>query len=173
MSENIVYESNAGYEEGDWQEIAPNVFIRVTDINLHYWVDSHNFNMIVTIQVIEGDINNTQIVGLGYATITGHPGWDMVSHQVYLDSNAFRDVFIAVTGFNQVQPGQFQVTIHTKILPFISFVWLGAFLMMTAMFPMFAIEAQALLNSIRGKEKDLYDEVLDDVDESATENPIN
>jgi cytochrome c-type biogenesis protein CcmF len=171
MSENIVYETNAGYLEEDnpvyATEIAPGIRVLVTDITLHYWVDSTNFDMQVTIQVIETDSSNiSRIVGVGYATITGHPDWNMVSHTVYLQSNAFRDVFIAVTGFSQVTPGTFQVTLHTKILPFISFVWLGAFLMMTAMFPMFGIESQKLLDAIRCKEKDLYDDVLDDIEEA-------
>lgn len=165
MSENIVYETNAGYLENSVGEVAPGLYIQVTDIELHYYFDNTNFNMQVTIQVIETDsLNISRIVGIGYATITGHPDWNMVSHSVYLQSNAFRDVFIAVTGFSQVTPGAFQVTIHTKILPFISFIWLGAFLMMTAMFPMFGIESQKLLDAIRSKEKDLYDDVLDDIE---------
>ncbi|MHA2022574.1 MAG: hypothetical protein ACTSWQ_02825, partial [Candidatus Thorarchaeota archaeon] len=171
MSENIVYETNAGYLENSIGEIAPGIRIQVTDIDLHYWVDNTNFNLKVTIQVIETDINNiSRIVGIGIATITGHPDWSMVSHEVYLQSNAFRDVFIAVTGFSQVTPGAFQVSIHTKILPFISFVWLGTFLMMTAMFPMFGIETQKLLDAIRGKEKDLYDDTLDAIEEVGAQN---
>jgi len=161
MSEHVVYESNAGFQEGNIQEIAPGTYIEVTGINLEYWVNERNFNMIVTIQVIESDT----IVGIGYATITGHPGWNMISHQVYLQTTALRDVFIAVTGFSQVAPNTYQVTIHTKILPLVSFVWLGAFLMITAMLPMFGIEAQALLRAFKGKEKDLYEDVPEDSEE--------
>ena len=171
MSENIVYETNAGYMTGNAREIAPGIEIRVTSIDVEYLVNDRNFNIIVTIQVIEtGSSNESLLVGIGYATMTGHPDWNMVSHQVYLQSNAFRDVFIAVTGFTQIAPGAYHVTVHTKILPFISFVWLGPFLMMTAMFPMFGIELQALQKAIKGKEKDLYEDAPEDSEEQVIEN---
>ncbi|MGY5879947.1 MAG: cytochrome c biogenesis protein CcsA [Candidatus Thorarchaeota archaeon] len=171
MSENIVYETNAGYMTGNAREIAPGIEIRVTSIDVEYLVNDRNFNIIVTIQVIEtGSSNESLLVGIGYATMTGHPDWNMVSHQVYLQSNAFRDVFIAVTGFTQIGPGAYHVTVHTKILPFISFVWLGPFLMMTAMFPMFGIELQALQKAIKGKEKDLYEDAPEDSEEPVIEN---
>ena len=170
MSSNVVYETNAGYRDTDGGtvgEVAPGILIQVTDINLEYFVDSNNFNMIVTVQVIEGN----SIVGIGYAIITGHPGWNMVSHHVYIQSNAFRDVFIAITGFSAVSPGEYQVTVHTRIVPLVSFVWLGSFLMMSAMIPMLAIEAQSLHNAIKGKEEDLYgaasESPAERIDESA------
>ncbi|TFG99255.1 hypothetical protein E4H12_03350 [Candidatus Thorarchaeota archaeon] len=170
MSENVVYESNAGYQENYVGEIGPGLRLHVAEIDMQYYVHNRDFNMVVTIQVIETDLNNhSVIVGVGYASITGHPDWNMVSHQVYLQTNAFRDVFIAVTGFEEVLPNTFLVTIHTKILPFISFVWIGVFLMMTAMFPMFGIEAQALLKALKGKEKDLYGDVPEDSEESTAE----
>ncbi len=171
MSEHVVYESNAGFVENSIQEIAPGTYIQVTDINLQYWVNDRDFNMVVTLQVIETNSANTSvIVGIGYATITGHPDWNMVSHQVYLQTNAFRDVFIAVTGFTLVAPNVYQVTVHSKILPLVSFVWLGAFLMISAMLPMFGIEAQALLRAIKGKEKDLYGDVPEDSEEQPVQN---
>jgi len=174
MSEHVVYESNAGFVENSIQEIAPGTYIQVTDINLQYWVNDRDFNMVVTLQVIETDSSNiSRIVGIGYAVVTGHPGWNMISHQVYLQTNALRDVFIAVTGFTLVAPNVYQVTVHSKILPLISFVWLGAFLMITAMLPMFGIEAQALLRSIKGKEKDLYGDVPEDSEEQPVENQIS
>ncbi|MCK5266103.1 MAG: hypothetical protein KAR03_10900, partial [Candidatus Thorarchaeota archaeon] len=170
-SENVVYETNSGYMEGNFREIAPGIRIQVVDIDLQYFIHDRDFNMVVTIQVIEtGANNNNYTVGIGYATITGHPDWNMISHQVYLHTNAYRDVFIAVTGFSQISPGSYQVTVHTKILPFISFVWLGVFLMMAAMVPMFAIEAQVLLKSLKGKEKDLYGDVPEDSEDVVVEN---
>ena len=175
MSENVVYETNAGYtilEPNNRREIAPRIFIQVTSIDLEYFEDSTNFNMIVTVQVIEQDTNTTgRIVGIGYATVTGHPNWNMISHQVYIQSTAFRDVFIAVTGFSQVpgMPGIYQATIHTRIIPLVSFVWLGAFLMMAAMLPMFGIEAQALQKALKGKEEDLYGEESEDSEEPVVE----
>lgn len=158
MSENVVYETNAGYLPNEMRAVGPNVFVQVDDVVLEYWNHESDFNMIVTIRVIENTTQGFRIVGIGYTTVTGHPGWNMVSHSVYLDSSAFRDVFIAVTGFSMVAPGVFQVTIHTKILPFISFVWIGAFLMVSAMLPMFGIETKSLLKSIRGKEAHLYED---------------
>jgi cytochrome c-type biogenesis protein CcmF len=170
MSENVVYESNAGYIEGNVSEIAPGTYIQVTDITLEHWVDATDFNMIVEVRVLEASgPNTTLIVGIGYVTVTGNPGWNMVSHQVYLQSTAFRDVFIAVTGFSQIAPGEIQVTIHSKILPLVSFVWLGAFLMITAMFPMLLIETQALLKSYRGKEQDLYGDASDETEQQDAE----
>ncbi|MDH4212637.1 MAG: cytochrome c biogenesis protein CcsA [Candidatus Thorarchaeota archaeon] len=171
MSEHVVYESNAGFVENSVQEIAPGTYIQVTDINLQYWVNERDFNMVVTLQVIEIDSsNNSIIVGIGYAVITGNPDWNMITHQVYLQTNAFRDIFIAVTGFTLVAPNIYQVTVHTKILPLVSFVWLGAFLMISAMLPMFGIETQALLRAFKGKEKDLYEDIPEDSEELAVEN---
>jgi len=173
MSENVVYETNAGYLPNEMRAVGPNVFIQVDDVDLEYWNHESDFTMLVTIRVIENTTQGYRLVGIGYTTVTGHPGWNMVSHSVYLDSSAFRDVFIAVTGFSLVAPGVFQVTIHTKILPFISFVWIGVFLMVSAMLPMFGIETKSLLKSIRGKEAHLYEdesespeEIVEDFEEN-------
>ena len=173
MSENVVYESNSGYLTNEIHEIAPNVFIQVADVDLQYFVDSTDFNMVVTINVIENTTQGFRIIGLGYTTVTGHPDWRMVSHSVYLDSTAFRDVFIAVTGFTQVVPGVYQVTIHTKLLPLISLVWIGAFLMVSAMLPMFGMETQSLLKSLRGKEEHLYEDELEENGEVVQESQEN
>jgi len=171
MSENVVYETTTGYMEGNVREIAPGIHIQVTKIDLEYFVHDRDFNLIVTIQVIEMDsANRTMLVGIGYATITGHPDWNMVSHVVYLQTNAFRDVFIAVEGFTQISPNDYQVTVHTKVLPLVSFVWLGTFLMMAAMVPMFGIEVQALQKAIKGKEKHLYDDAPEDSEQPLIEN---
>jgi cytochrome c biogenesis factor len=169
MSENVVYETNAGYLSNEMHEIAPNVFIQVDEIDLQYWVHQTDFNMVVRINVIENTTQGLRIVATGYTTVTGHPDWNMVSHSVYLDSTAFRDVFIAVTGFTQILPNVYSVTIHTKILPLISLVWIGAFLMVAAMLPMFGIETTSLLKSLRGKEEHLYENELEDSDEIVPE----
>jgi cytochrome c-type biogenesis protein CcmF len=162
LSENVVYEDNSGYAQGNIREVAPGIEIRVADIDLEYWEHERDFNMVVTVQVIEND----QLVGMGYATVTGHPDWGMVSHMVFVHSTAFRDVFIAVTGFTTIQVVPvpvYQVTLHTKILPFVSLVWVGPFLMIAAMVPMFAIEVGALRDSWRKKDEHLY---LPDSEES-------
>ncbi len=178
MSENVVYETTTGFMEGNIREIAPGIHIQVTEIDLFedgYWIDNRNFNMIVTVQVIETDANNnSMIVGIGHATITGHPEWGMMSHQVYLQTNAFRDVFIAITVFETIMPPNvFQVTVHTKVLPLISFVWLGSFLMMTAMVPMFGIEAQALLKDLKARDEHLYEDVPEDSEDPEIEHQGN
>jgi cytochrome c-type biogenesis protein CcmF len=174
MSENVVYESNAGFLQDSIREVAPSTYVQVTNIDLEHWTNEYDFNLIVELRVIEMDAaNNTYIIGIGYSTVTGHPGWNMVSHQIYLQSTVFRDVFIAVTGFSQVAPGVYQVTIHTKILPFVSFVWLGPFLMITAMLPMFGMEVQALLRAFKGKEKDLYEDVPEESEEPMAGNESN
>ena len=172
MSENIVYETNAGYLTDQLNEVAPGIFVRVDDIDLQYFIDETNFNMVVTINILQNTTQGWRIIGVGYTTVTGHPDWNMVSHTVYLDSNAFRDVFIAVTGFSQIIPGVYQVTIHTKILPFISLVWIGAFLMVSAMLPMFGMEFQSILKSLRGKEQHLYEDE-DNEDSEMTQDMIS
>jgi cytochrome c biogenesis factor len=174
MSENVVYETNAGYapnSEGVYpmQEVGPNVYIQVQEVIL-YWNGATDFNMIVTVNVIENTAQGFRITGIGYTTVTANPTWNMVSHSVYLDSTAFRDVFIAVTGFSQIGTDEYQVTIHTEILPLISFVWIGALFMVLAMLPMLGIEMQSLLKSIHGKEAHLYEDD-EDVPE-ASENGI-
>jgi len=156
MSENVVYEDNSGYLENGVNEIAPGIFVRVSDINLHHWNHDRDFNMIVTIEVIE----NNQIIGIGYANVQGHPGWGMITHQVYLHTTVLRDVFIAVTGFTTVTPipqPVYQVTIQSKILPFVSFVWLGPFLMISAIIPMLALEIGFLRKSLAKKDEHLYE----------------
>jgi cytochrome c biogenesis factor len=157
MSENVVYENNSGYTEGQVNHIAPGISLRVTDINLHHWNHDRDFRMIVTIEIIE---NNNTIIGIGYADVVGHPGWGMITHQVYVHTTALRDVFIAVTGFTTVTPipqPVYQVTVHTKILPFVSFVWLGPVLMIMAILPMFAMEIGSLRKSLSKKEEHLYE----------------
>jgi cytochrome c-type biogenesis protein CcmF len=171
MSENVVYETNAAYLTDQYNEIAPNVFIRVADIDLQSWVDATNFHMVVEINILRNTTHGLQIIGVGYTTVTGNPNWNMISHMVYLDSTAFRDVFVAVTGFSEIGIGVYQVTIHTKILPLISFVWIGAFLMVSAMVPMFGMEIQSLLKSIHGKEAHLYEDNEDVLETSEDVGP--
>lgn len=167
MSENVVYESNAGYVGNSMNEIAPGVFIRVADINVDLTTfEPPDFNVIVTLNVLQNTTSGLVITAIGYATVTGHPDWGMVSHGVYLDSTAFRDVFVAVTGFGQILPSVWQVTIHTKILPLISFVWIGVFLMVSAILPIFGMEAQSFWRAMKGKEKHLY------VDEPETQEEV-
>jgi cytochrome c-type biogenesis protein CcmF len=151
-SENVVYETNMGYLQGDYAEVAPGITIRADEVNLDYWHGQYNFRATVEIQIIEGE---STIVGYGYAVISADPEWNSVSHTVYVHSTAFRDVFVAVTGFETVFGNQLMVTLHAKVLPFISFVWLGAFLMIAALVPMAGIEAAMLWEAIRRRDEDL------------------
>jgi len=77
-------------------------------------------------------------------------------------------VYIAVTDYSPMAPNE--VTVDTKILPLVSFVWLGAFLMISAMLPMFGMEVQALHRAFKGKGTDLYEAVPEDSDEPVVEN---
>ncbi|MDF1539877.1 MAG: cytochrome c biogenesis protein CcsA [Candidatus Thorarchaeota archaeon] len=157
MSENVIIESNDGYLEGDTKRIGPNIWLSVEEIDLQYFRDSTDFKMVVTLMVIEGDT----IVGIGFAMIEGHPEWGSISHSVYLQSNALRDVFIAVTGFSQPLPNTLMVTLHAKVLPLVSFVWIGSFFMIMAMLPMVGIEFAAIRKAIREKQDD-FEEIGDD-----------
>jgi cytochrome c biogenesis factor len=154
FSENAIYETNHSYQEGTTAEIAPNVFIRVEDIDLVYWNHQWDFRMDVTLLVIEG----TAVVGIGITSIQGHPDFGSVSHVVYLHTNAFRDVFIVITGFSQVGPVDFAVTLHAKILPYISFMWTGSFFMIAAMLPIAGIEYQRMRKALREKEDDFEED---------------
>jgi cytochrome c biogenesis factor len=154
FSENSIYETNHTYQLGTTAEIAPNVFIRVDDIDLVYWNHERDFRMEVTLLVIEG----TTIVGIGITAIQGHPEFGSVSHIVYLHTTIFRDVFIAMTGFTQVGPVAYAVTLHAKILPFISLVWTGSFFLIAAILPMAGMEYQQLRKSLREKEDDFEDD---------------
>jgi len=174
MSENVVYEHTAGFTEGSIQEIAPGTYIQVTNINLEHYTGQYDFNMIVEVRVLEaGGSNTTLIVGIGYTTVTGNPQWSMITHKIYLQSTALRDVFIAVEGFSQIAPGEYQVTIHSRILPLVSLVWLGAFLMVTAMLPMFGMETGKLRRALKNKERDLYGDAPQDSEESVSESHQN
>jgi cytochrome c-type biogenesis protein CcmF len=154
MSENAVYENNSTYGEGDTHLIAPNIWVKVNNIEMAYFNSQYDFLMAVTVWVIEG--NN--VVGIGYASIQGNPDYGSVSYTVYIQSSALRDVFIAITGFQEVLPNTFAVTIHAKILPLVSFVWMGVFFMVAAVLPMVGIDFSRLWKAFKEKEHDLYDD---------------
>ena len=93
----------------------------------------------------------------------------MTTYQVYIQSDALRDVYVAVTDQSQIAPNEYLVTVETKILPLVSFVWLGVFLMISAMLPMLGMEVQALHRAFKGKGMDLYEDVPEDTDEPVVE----
>ncbi len=155
MSENVIYESNQGYTEDDIVLIGNDIWVQVKDINLLYWNGPDDFEMQVTVWVIEG----TNVVGMGVTSIKAYLQWGMVAHTVYVQTTIMRDVFIALTGFTQVVPGQYSVSLHVKILPLVSFVWGGSFFMVAAMLPIMGVELGQLRRTFREKSKHLYDEV--------------
>ena len=71
-------------------------------------------------------------------------------------------MFVALTGFSQVLPNVFSVSLHIKILPFVSFVWGGSFFMVAAMLPMVGLEFSGFRRALRMKRADLYGEEEED-----------
>ncbi len=157
MSENVVYESNIGFAEDDIAQVADGIWIQVLDIDLLYWHGQTDFEIQVTVGVIEG---NTMTVGI--TSIKGYPQWGSIAHTVYLNSGILRDVFIAVTGFSQLLPNEYTVSLHIKVLPLVSFVWGGSFFMVAAMLPMIGIEFTGIRQAMKGKAQDLYGDEEDE-----------
>ncbi|MFW9847766.1 MAG: cytochrome c biogenesis protein CcsA [Candidatus Thorarchaeota archaeon] len=160
MSENAVYETTDLYLEGDSKLITPTIWIEVEDIDLHYFYDETNFYITCTILVAEGE----NLVGIGFINIQGHPEYGSATHQVYIQSSAFRDVFIAMVGFSQPLPNTLAVSIHTKILPFVTFVWIGAFFMVAAMLPMVGLELTNLRKARFAKKQEFAEDELQEED---------
>ncbi len=148
-SENVSYETSLSYELGESRVIAPGISIRVEDIEIEYYLNDNDYSMIVTFEITEAGT----AVGTGSARIEGHPIWQLMTHGIFVHSNGLRDVFIAVSGFTTLAPDVYVMTIHTKVLPLISFVWIGAFLMVAALVPMGLHELSTLRRVLKtGKE---------------------
>ncbi len=163
MSENSVYESNAMYRANDAYEVAPQIWVQVKGIDLVYWNNQRDFKLVVTVFVIEGD----NVIGIGVVSIQGYPEWGSVIHTVYIHNTPFRDVFIAVNGFTQVAPNVMAVSLHTKVLPFMAFVWTGSFFLISSMLPMAAIEGSRFIKNLREKYQDEHqEEETEDVEAS-------
>ncbi len=160
MSDNAVYETTDLYLEGDSKLITPTIWIEVEDINLHYFYDETNFYITCTILVVDGQ----SVVGIGFLNIQGYPEYGSATHQVYIQSSAFRDVFIAMVGFSQPIPNTIAVSIHTKILPFVTFVWIGAFFMVAAMLPMVGLELTNLRKARFAKKQEFAVDELQEED---------
>jgi cytochrome c-type biogenesis protein CcmF len=165
LSENVVHETNNTYIENESTEIAPGIRVSVESIDLVYWVDDHDFELHALIAVIE----NNQSAWLGQIVVRGNPQWQSRTQDVFVQSTALRDVFISVSGFEQISqfPQVLQVRLQTKVLPMVSFVWLGTFLMVMALLPMSAIELLAYGRALKGRHADLYGP--DDEDQNAEE----
>jgi cytochrome c biogenesis factor len=152
-SENVVHETNSTYGPDDTQEIAPGIALKVTEINLVSWSNPSDFELIVAIEVIEGDI----IVGTGLVILVGHPRWRVITHGIYIHSTIERDVFIAVAGFIELAPEVYSATLHTKVLPLISFVWLGVYIMVLAIVPMTILEITVFRRAMKNKKQHIYE----------------
>ena len=152
LSENVVIDQRNSYLEGDSAQLgASGIEMGVADINLVYWNDQYDFEMRVLVQIVEGGS-----AWLGVIVVKGNPLWQQVSQEVFVQSTAFRDVFVSVRTFNQLGPGTYTVDLESRVLPLVSFVWLGTFLMIMALLPLNAMEFSNLRKALKGKHEDLY-----------------
>ncbi|MFW9912430.1 MAG: cytochrome c biogenesis protein CcsA [Candidatus Thorarchaeota archaeon] len=169
LSENVVIDQQNSFLEGDSAQLgASGIELGVADIVLVYWNNQYDFEMRVLVQIIDGGS-----AWLGLIVVKGNPLWQQVSQEVFVQSTAFRDVFVSIRTFNDLGGGTFTVNLEARVLPLVSFVWLGAFLMMMAMLPMAGIELRSFVNALKTKNQDLYDSQDDDIEEEfpiSTEN---
>jgi cytochrome c biogenesis factor len=93
---------------------------------------------------------------VGLIVVKGDPEWQSRTQDVYVQTTAFRDVFVSLRTFGQVSPTEYSVELQSRILPFVSFVWLGAFLMVMALLPLGAMEFSDFRRALMEKDKDLY-----------------
>lgn len=151
-SENVIHETSFNYASNDMHEIAPGITLKVTDVNLVSWNSPRDFELIVAIEVLEGET----LMGVGSANMIGHPRWGMMTHSVYIHSTALRDVSISVVGFITLAPDVYSATLNTRVLPLVSFVWLGVFLMVLAIMPMLFHETAMYSRAMRDKHQHLF-----------------
>lgn len=151
-SENVVINQTNTYLSGDSTELGTSgIGVGVTDIDLVYWVDQYDFELHVLVHVTEG---NSAWIGL--IVVRGNPEWQQVIQDVFVQSSALRDVFVSLRTFNEVAPNVHSVDLQAKILPLVSFVWLGVFLMIMALLPLSAMEFSEFRNALKTKKEDLY-----------------
>ncbi len=148
-SENVVHETNYSYDVAEMHEIAPGITLNVTEVNLVSWNGPRDFEFIVVIDIIEGNVT----VGTGMANLIAHPVWGMMTHGIYVHSTVQRDVFIAVIGFVETAPEVYSTALNTRILPLVSFVWFGVFLMVIAIVPMAVLEISLFRRAMKNKKQ--------------------
>ena len=147
MSSNIEYQSTQNFVVGIPQEIAPGINLEVHD----FGVSEDGTSLVAEIRLFEG---NTSFA-YGYASVTAYPGYTNLVSNVYIYTSATQDIYVAISRYT----GSFlNVDLQTKIIPMVSFVWLGTFFMIFAIFPLFIIESSAFMKAIRGKEEELYED---------------
>ncbi|MHA2140900.1 MAG: cytochrome c biogenesis protein CcsA [Candidatus Thorarchaeota archaeon] len=151
-SENVVVTQTNSYLRGDSAELgATGISIGVMEIDLIYWVDQYDFEMHVFVQVTEGTS-----AWIGVIVVRGNPQWQHVTQDVYVQTSALRDVFISLRTFSQIAPDAYTVDLEAKILPLVSFVWLGTFLMIMALLPLSATEFSAFRKAMKTKNEHIY-----------------
>lgn len=151
-SENVVIDQTNTYLNGDSAELGDSgIVVGVAEISLIHWVNQYDFELRVLVQVTEGSS-----AWLGVIVIKGNPQWQQVTQDVYVQSSALRDVFVSIRTFNQLGPDTYTVDLSAKILPLVSFVWLGTFLMIMALLPLSAMEFSDFRKSLKAKTEDLY-----------------
>ncbi|MHA1925634.1 MAG: cytochrome c biogenesis protein CcsA, partial [Candidatus Thorarchaeota archaeon] len=140
-SENVVIDQTNTYLTGDTIELGNSgIGVGVSDIDLVYWVDQYDFELHVLVHVTEGDS-----AWIGLIVVRGNPEWQHVTQDVYVQASALRDVFVSLRTFDEIALNVYTVDLQAKILPLVSFVWLGVFLMVMALLPL----AGAELSSFR------------------------
>jgi cytochrome c-type biogenesis protein CcmF len=136
LSENVVTNQNNTYLTDQSYELGSSgITVGVNEINLVYWNGERDFELRVVIVVTEGNS-----AWLGLIVVRGNPQWQSLTQDVYVQTTALRDVFVSLRTFDQVGPMTYSVDLQARILPLVSFVWLGTFLMVTALLPLGAME---------------------------------
>ncbi|MFX1472217.1 MAG: cytochrome c biogenesis protein CcsA [Promethearchaeota archaeon] len=161
LSENVVISQTNTYLTDQSYELGSSgITVGVRDINLVYWNNEYDFELRVVILVTEGNS-----AWLGLIVVNGNPQWQSLIQDVYVQTTALRDVFVSLRTFDQVAPMAYSVELQAKILPLVTFVWLGAFLMIMALLPLSAMELSSLRKALKEKQEDLYGPIEDDIEE--------
>ncbi|MHA2208751.1 MAG: cytochrome c biogenesis protein CcsA [Candidatus Thorarchaeota archaeon] len=151
-SENVVIDQTNTYLTGDTIELGNSgIGVGVSDIDLVYWVDQYDFELHVLVHVTEGDS-----AWIGLIVVRGNPEWQHVTQDVYVQASALRDVFVSLRTFDEIALNVYTVDLQAKILPLVSFVWLGVFLMVMALLPLAGAELSSFRSAMKGRKEDLY-----------------
>ncbi|MFX0055969.1 MAG: cytochrome c biogenesis protein CcsA [Promethearchaeota archaeon] len=152
LSENVVINQTNTYLKDQSHELGSSgITVGVSEINLVYWINEYDFELQVVIAVIEGNS-----AWLGLLVVKGNPQWQSLTQDVFVQTTALRDVFVSLRTFDQVAPMTYSVELQARILPIVSFVWLGAFLMVMALLPLGAMEFSDFRRSLKDKNEHLY-----------------
>ncbi|MFX1369843.1 MAG: cytochrome c biogenesis protein CcsA [Promethearchaeota archaeon] len=152
-SENVVIDETNTFMVGHENTLGNStIAVGVIDIDLVHWENQYDFELHVLVQIKDGTS-----AWVGVLVVRGNPLWGHVTQDVFVQSTALRDVFVSLRTFDEVIPNVYTVDLQAKILPLVSFVWIGAFLMVAALLPLSAMELSALRQAFKKKDEDLYD----------------